>query len=136
MQVGEVVDGEVSRGSGRSFEAAERVDDADPGPVGATVGFSQPRSVELAAELGHRVFIDDLVRAQSELLLKKLIEGFLAQAVVGPFVTPGFHGPASGWQAEWGCFHSVEKVEEGEGGSQNCGWLSGVEQAVDAVDVG
>ena len=114
-QVGEVGEHEVAALAGGGLVAGLRVDDAGASPVGAPVGSLESGRVELGAELGHAVFIDDAIGWNFEVFFEEGVELWFCQGIASSLVTAGFHGGASGGQGEGFVAESFEEVEEGEG---------------------
>ena len=95
VDVGEVVDDDAAGFSFSDFLAGDGVDDSNSRPGRALVDVAEAGGVELAAELGHAVFVDDVLGWDAEFGLEPGVEFWLCYGVLGAFVAAGFEQP--GW---------------------------------------
>ena len=80
----------------------------------------RPSGIELRTELGHAVFVVDIIRADSELVAKQRVKVGAGNITATAFVSAGFHGTRSSGQreGETALIHPLEKIEESECGAE------------------
>lgn len=131
--VGEVVKLEVAGLAGGGFLGGFGIEDAVAAPVGEAVGAVGSGGVGLGGELGHAVFIVNVVGWEVEEGGELLVEVEFGKGVGGALVAAGFEKLRSEWEGERGV--RLHEVEEGEGAPHEEEGLVGVELAQEGAEV-
>ena len=90
VEVCEVMDDEVSGFAGGDFAFGFGIENEMTAPVGEPVGAIRTRGVGLAGELGHAVFVVDMVVREREKFGELVVEVGFGKRVGSSFVTTGF----------------------------------------------